>query len=429
MLMEARSHTRCVTGHEACPPLLDVTRLVSLRWTGRIETGIDRVCLAYLRHYRETALAVVQHRGIIRVLDPRASQALFDLLLFFGDRARRALVSQVMKALSSTHRPARGSVYLNVGHTDYDLVAHARWIRRHVLRPVYLIHDLIPVTHAEHCRAHAVRRHRGRVVGALSSAAGIIVTSRSVEQDLRRFASRNGLKVPPVTISPIAGAPLKADVAPLADDPGYFLCVGTIESRKNHRMLLEVWQRLGRRLGARAPRLVIVGSWGAGSSGVRRALSTSGMVGGLVKVVGRCDDGALARLMVRARAVLMPTLAEGYGLPMAEALGLGVPVIASDIPCFHEVGQGIPTLLDPHDPDAWEAKLTAFDDAAARRQRQIVGLHGYRPPTWDAHFAIVDPWIETAAGAGMSLPVPCPDGFACSIDGLVPYDKPNSNLL
>lgn len=153
------------------------------------------------------------------------------------------------------------------------------------------------------------------------------------------------------------------------------------------------------------------------------------MVGGLVKVVGRCDDGALARLMVRARAVLMPTLAEGYGLPMAEALGLGVPVIASDIPCFHEVGQGIPTLLDPHDPDAWEAKLTAFDDAAARRQRQIVGLHGYRPPTWDAHFAIVDPWIETAAGAGMSLPVPCPDGFACSIDGLVPYDKPNSNLL
>lgn len=428
MLMEARPHIRRDTGPVACPPLLDVTRLVALRWTGRIETGIDRVCLAYLRHYRGTALAVVQHRGIIRVLKPRASQALFDLLLYFGERARPALVSHVLKALSSGHPPARGSVYLNVGHTDYDLVAHARWVRQHELRAFYLIHDLIPVTHAEHCRAHAVRRHRGRVIGALSFAAGIIVTSRSVEQDLRRYASQNGLKVPPVTISPIAGAPLKADAAH-ADRSGYFLCVGTIESRKNHRMLIEVWQRLHRRLGARAPRLIIIGSWGAGSSGVRRALTASGLVGGLVEVMERCDDASLARLMMGARAVLMPTLAEGFGLPMAEALALGVPVIASDIPCFHEVGQGIPSLLDPHDPDAWEAKLTAFDDAAARRQRQIVRLHGYSPPTWEAHFANVDPWIEATTAAVMPMPGMSPGSFVRSINGLVPYDHPNSNLL
>ncbi len=409
--------------------LLDVTRLVALRWSGRIENGIDRVCLAYLRHYRETASAVIQHRGLARVLDRRSSRNLFDLVEYFGARARPALISYIARAISSGAKLKPGSVYLNVSHTDYDLSAHARWIRRHELQSIYLLHDLIPITHAEHCRPHAVRRHRGRLIGALELGAGLVVTSRAVEHDLRRFASQQGLPAPPVIVAPISGASLKADVVPPVGGPGYFLCVGTIESRKNHQLLIDVWQRLRRRLGSDAPRLVIAGNWGTGSAGVRRTLKASGMMGGLVDVVEGCDDDALARLMIGARAVLMPTLAEGYGLPMAEALALGVPVIASDIPCFHEVGQGIPSLLDPRDPDAWEAKLTSFDDAAARRQRQIVSLHGFHPPTWNEHFAIVDPWIEATTGVSSASAMPRPDSFERLIGDRVPYDHPNSNLM
>lgn len=375
------------------------------------------------------AWAVVQHRGLARVLGQRQSRNLFGLLDSDGERPRRTLISHLAAALSSGVLPPSGSVYLNVSHTDFDLAAHARWVRRHALRPVYLLHDLIPLTHAAHCRPHAVRRHRGRVIGALKFGAGIVVTSRAVEHDLRRFASQEGLPVPPVTVAPIAGAPLKADVAPPVGGPGYFLCVGTIESRKNHRLLIDVWQRLRRRLGNDAPRLVIAGTWGTGSAGVRRKLKATEMIGGLVDVVERCDDDALARLMMGARAVLMPTLAEGYGLPMAEALALGVPVIASDLPCFHEVGQGIPLLIDPRDPDAWEAKLTSLDDAAARRQRQIVALHGYHPPTWDEHFATVAPWIEATTGVSLASAMPRPDRFERPIGGLVPYDHPNSDLL
>ena len=61
--------------------LLDVTRLVSRSWTARQSSGIDRVCYAYLKHFRPRALAVVQHRGVVRVFDARRSERLFDLLL------------------------------------------------------------------------------------------------------------------------------------------------------------------------------------------------------------------------------------------------------------------------------------------------------------------------------------------------------------
>lgn len=389
----------------AGPVLLDVTRLIALRWTARPANGIDRVCLAYLRHFGGRAQAVVQHRGVIRALDRDASRRLFgDLACEGAPGARARLAMHLAGALAGGGQPAPGSVYLNVGHTDFDLPAHGEWSSCHALRAVYLIHDLIPILHPEHCRPHAVARHTGRVESALRCGAGLIVGSAAVADDLVAHAARSDLACPPVMVAPLAGARLAAGT-PLPSAPAaYFLCVGTIESRKNHLLLLKVWERLAARLGSAAPRLVIVGRWGSGSGPVRTALERSGKAGGLIEVIEDCGDTALAALMQGARAVLMPSLAEGFGLPMAEALTLGVPVIASDLRCFREVGQGIPWLLDPHDVDGWTDRIAAFDGAAALRQRRIDALRGYCPPTWDEHFERIDPWLATLAPRAASAP-------------------------
>jgi glycosyltransferase involved in cell wall biosynthesis len=382
----------------AAPVLLDVTRLIELRWTGRQPNGIDRVCLAYVRHFAGMARAVVQHRGVIRVIGAGASRHLFNLLVQGGPSTRPRIAAHLAAALAAPLRPQPGSLYLNVTHTDFDLPAHGEWIARHGLRPIYLVHDLIPVLHPEHCRPHAVARHSGRVTAALTQGSGIIVGSHAVAHDLHDHAARHRLPVPPVVVAPLAGADLKPDGAQAVGCDDYFLCVGTIESRKNHRLLLRVWQQLHARLGAATPRLVIVGRWGWGSEDFRAALHASGMTDGLIRILDDCDDAALASLMAGARAMLMPSLAEGFGLPMAEALTLGIPVIASDLPCFRDVGQGIPCLLDPHDADAWADRIEAFDPAKGQRQRRIDALHGYCPPRWEEHFATITPWLAAISG-------------------------------
>ncbi len=380
----------------AFPLLLDATRLVAWCWSGRQPTGIDRVCIEYARHFARRAQAVVQHRGVIFTLGPSASQRLFDLVVEdVGQNGRSKVVRHLAGALSS-HRPAAaGSLYLNVGHTDYDLSGHARWIARRHLRAIYLVHDLIPILHPEHCRPRAVARHTGRVRGALRCGSGIVVGSAAVANDLHDYADRNYLARPPVVVSPLAGADLRGRNASDSAAGNYFLCVGTIESRKNHILLVRVWERLFARMGAAAPRLVLAGRWGSGSDAFREALLASKMVGGLVQVVDECDDDMLAGLMTGSRAVLMPSRAEGFGLPMAEALALGVPVIASDLPCFREVGQGIPSLLNPDDLAGWEARIVELYLAASQRQRRTDALRGYRAPTWKEHFARIEPWLET----------------------------------
>ncbi|WP_315759791.1 glycosyltransferase family 1 protein [Sphingomonas sp. Y38-1Y] len=409
--MDQQSRRTLGAGRGASPVLLDVTRLISLRWTARPANGIDRVCLEYLRYFEGRALAVVQHRGLIRVLDRAASRRLFaelDCEQAIGARARLAM--RLAGALASAHQPEPGSLYLNVSHTDFDLAVHHDWTKRHGLRPVYLIHDLIPILHPEYCRPHAVARHAGRVEGALGRGAGIIVGSAAVAADLRAHAAKSSLDCPPVAVAPLAGARLPVAARFPSVPAPYFLCVGTIERRKNHALLLDVWDRLIASGMPQPPRLIIVGRWGSGSAEVRSALEASRMAGGRIEIIEDCDDAALAALMQGARAVLMPSMAEGFGLPMAEALTLRVPVIASDLPCFREVGQGIPALLDPHDIDAWTDRIAAFDDATALRQRRIDALRGYCPPSWDEHFERIDPWLATLGDA--RVPVAAPRGPA-----------------
>ncbi len=129
----------------AAPVLLDVTRLIELRRTGRQPNGIDRVCLAYVRYFAGIARAVVQHRGVIRSSGPVRRDNLFNLLVQGGPSIRPRIAAHLAAALAAPPAPQPGSLYLNVTHTDFDLPAHVEWIARHGLRPIYLVHELIPV--------------------------------------------------------------------------------------------------------------------------------------------------------------------------------------------------------------------------------------------------------------------------------------------
>jgi glycosyltransferase involved in cell wall biosynthesis len=376
------------------PVLLDVTRLIARTWTGRQATGIDRVCLAYLRHFRSRALAVIQHRGVIRVLAERESAALFDLLDGGAPGLRRRIAQQLSAALAgrATRRALEGQAYLNVGHTDFDLAAHAQWVRRRGVRPFYFLHDLIPVLHPEFSRPHAVRRHDGRVRAALEYGAGILLGSHAVRHDLATFAAAQGLPLPPVAVAHLAGEDFRtAPAAPAACTAGkpFFLCVGTIEPRKNHRLLFDVWQRLAGRLGAATPKLVIVGQTGPMTGDLLAPLAAAPALKLHVERRPHCRDEELAGLMRGARALLVPSLAEGFGLPFVEALQAGTPVIASDLPVFREIGQGAAVLLDPAEPAAWERAIMA----AATGRVQQAGAAGYVPPSWSAHFDTVERFV------------------------------------
>ncbi|MFC0204949.1 glycosyltransferase family 4 protein [Novosphingobium soli] len=387
--------------HAERPYVFDASRLVWRLWRRRLPTGIDRVCLAYLEAFSDRSLALLQWRDRRMVLGPRDSDALFALLLggAAGGLSRRRLVALLARALpaAALRRPAlAGRTYLNVGHTGLQVDSLASWLRRVGLRPVYLVHDLIPITHPHFCRAGEADKHAARMRNVLRSAAGVILNSADTGRELRRFAEAQGLPVPPMLVAPLGIERLPPAPSGSPHPRPYFLSIGTIEARKNHMLLLRAWQRLRAGMGSRTPDLVLVGQrgWEAQETFAALDAQPAGQPGRIVEL-GRCDDAQLACWIDHACAMLMPSRVEGYGLPVLEALSRGTPVIASDLEVYREIAGDIPLLLDPDDEAAWASAVQEALSTGADGRRQREALRGYAPPTWEGHMARVADWLLT----------------------------------
>ena len=379
---------------------MDVSRLVWRWWRGGLSTGVDRVCIAYVEHYRARSRAVLQWRGRTITLDTAHSDRLFDLFRRGRKGFRLRFAALVARAILSgaSERPERGLLYLNIGHTGLNEPSLPQWVQSNGLRAIYFIHDLIPLTHPQFCRVGEADKHACRMENVLASAAGVIGNSQATIDDLQAFATVRGLPMPAAVAAFIAGPPLPAALSPPVFDRPYFITVGTIEGRKNHILLLRIWERLVQRLGPEAPLLLIVGQRGWESADALAMLDGSDILRPHVRELGSCADDELANLIAGARALLMPSFAEGYGLPVAEALALGTPVIAGDLPVYREFAGDIPTYVKVSDGDGWEAMIESFLEKSAEWERQRHALQRFTPPDWDAHFRRVDRWLGTATG-------------------------------
>lgn len=384
------------------PVLLDVSRLIWRAWMGLLPTGIDRACIAYVRHYRGRGLAVVQRGGITRVLNAALSQRLFDILTDPPPNIRWRLIGVAARGLmpgsGADKDEIGGALYFNVGHTGLDRVGHARWVQRSGVRAVYYVHDLIPITHPQFARAGVPRRHAMRMCSVLRLGAAVIANSADSVQALGAFAKEAGLAMPSALIAPLGVEAHVSAPVHTPQEPPAFVMLGTIEGRKNHALMLRVWRRLIARLGEHTPRLVIIGQRGWQADDIFRQLDEDVTLRPYVRERGWCDDAELRRWLGTARALLFPSFVEGQGLPLIEALAAGVPVIASDLAVFRETAGAIPYYLDPHDEAAWEVAVT---DYAAQhsdaRARQLERMRDFTPPSWEGHFRMVERWLEQLA--------------------------------
>lgn len=382
------------------PLILDASRLVWRRWAGVRPTGIDRLCLAWQAHYAPRAQASLVHRRGRHILPMRASQSLWRLLDDEGprNRFRRGFVAWAARNLGSLlqPQPGRGRLWLNAGHTGLNLPGLAQWVQTADLKPVLMLHDIIPITHPQYCRAGEKERHAVRVATLLAIAHAVLGNSQDTLDRLQAYADATGQRVPPRTLAVWPGTPQlllpPGERPPVGQD---FIILGTIEGRKNHMLLLDVWQRLVARHGAAVPRLVIIGRRGWACDDVLARLDTGGFQD-RVEETGALSDSEIAERLASACALLFPSFAEGYGLPLVEALAAGVPVIASNLNVFHEIGKGVPDLLPPDDVDAWADAIMAYSASDSPvRAAQLDRLASFKAPDWPGHFRAVDAFLAT----------------------------------
>ena len=391
--------------------VFDMSRLLA-RARDPTPTGIDRVEHTYARHLLGTsdpcfvcATALGRLVPLPRPFVEKYVEAVADLWSEGARAGRRARVRwTILRLRLSRLGRGRRHLYARLAGTPdkplYLLVSHrhlehrrlfARLKHRHDPTFVCLIHDLIPIDFPEYARPGQDRRHRRRIDTATAFADAVIVPSAATGEALRSYLEP-GRRSPRVVTAPFGiAAPPVATAGPELPAGAYFICLGTIEARKNHLLLLNLWRDLVVEQRDRTPKLLLIGRRGWEIENTIDMLDRCAALKGTVLERGALSDGEIGRLLKSARALLLPSFAEGFGFPLGEALTLGTPVLASDIPALRELGGAAPEYLGPLDGAAWRAAILDYaTDPSPRRQAQLKRLAGWRRPLWEDHFAIVD---------------------------------------
>lgn len=375
--------------------ILDVTRLVRRLLKNQTVTGIDRVCQAYVRHYGDSAQALIRICGRNWTLSAAQSKRLFSWCGNPGLRLllRWILIKGIVGNWFSKTKPH--TFLLSTGHISLDSMDYLRLIRTQSIKPIFFIHDLIPIKYPEYCSPGELSRHREKMNLVLHYGFGVITNSDATKNDLIQFAYQTKQALPP--IKTVLLAPGMMSLLPgkrLINKP-YFVILGTIEPRKNHLLLLQLWRQFIQTLGDATPLLVVIGKRGWECENIIDMLDRCQLLQGFVKEIVGCDDQTLSTYLHHSQALLFPSFAEGYGLPLVEALTLNVPVIASDLAVFREVAGDIPEYIDPLDGKRWKELILEYAKPnSLSRVAQIKRMQHFKPSTWDEHLMTVDSFLK-----------------------------------
>lgn len=396
-------------GHAPPARCLDLTRLISRVGKGPF-TGVDRVEFAYLRRLVlepqplfclvRTSLGYVllDKKGATRVFWCLAGDQPWGQMDWIGHlnrkapRLRRMAEADLRRNSIGRCRPGQldrlvrmmppGTAYLNVGHSNLTKESLSVWDG-----PVSVfVHDMIPLDFPQYQRPGTVRAFEVKMQLVAEHADLVICNSNQTAWDVERWWLSWDAR--PKTVAAYLGSDLPdpdPGPDPMPNLPtSYFVILGTIEPRKNHALLLDIWADLVDDLGDAAPHLVVAGKRGWANAAVfdrldQRPPHVTEMPG--------LSDAQVAGLIQGAQALLFPSFAEGYGLPAIEAAAAQIPVLCSDLPVFDEVLGNIPIYAAPTDRYRWKKSILQI--AENNKAAQQTQPPKFRVPTWDGHFNTV----------------------------------------
>ncbi len=254
----------------------------------------------------------------------------------------------------------------------------------HFDREIVTVFDIFPITGENYSTSDFRKKFSALLLQAVGRATRVITASHATEKLLVSHAQVPpekirviplGVELPKRVLSPEERLRERAHI--LGSEGEMILNVGVIQTRKNTLNTLKALKLLSPKY-----TLVLSGGSGHGSEAVHEFIRGESLEN-RVKLLGHVDDAQLGRLYQAASVFLFPSLEEGFGIPVLEAMAAGAPVVTSNVSSMPEVGGDAALYVDPHDPaDIAQKVIQAVEDSTTRAGLVQKGLERAGEFTW-----------------------------------------------
>jgi glycosyltransferase involved in cell wall biosynthesis len=370
----------------------------------------------FLEWLPETSYLNKRHEKAINLIFPRSKS--FDTSRKFLSNALKLFERKPAEGDSSSTDPVELSIPIN-SHSnlkptfgDFIISVGLDWDQPYTadffaiskkkgIKIITCCYDLIPVLFPQYCVGDVASRFKDYFNMLTWGSSAVLCISKQTQKDYLTLCSQLGAPERPTCILPLGdNVPSgNGDVSPAIEavlaEP-FILFVSTIERRKNHEVLYRAYHLLCR-LGHKhlLPKLVFVGMTGWGVGDLLKDIELDPLTQGLIIQLNHVNDGELGELYKKALFCVYPSLYEGWGLPVGEALAVGKAVLASNQGSLPEVGGSLVRYLDPWNPKSWaDAILELATSPSAIQQMERKVVEQYEVRTWAGAAKSVEQLID-----------------------------------
>lgn len=384
------------------PIYIDITNIPELKTF----TGISRVVSEIVSHFIRDGvdvrlLAYFPDRHAFRIVD---SAKFLDAVNGLPEDKTECYTDTCVAPDELEH----GSVFFDV-NSAWHTLPNRSWLlprlKARQIRIIPLIHDIIPIRCPQYMVGQTLVRFMEYIVAHMNCASEIVVTTDAVRNDLKELFNELGIDEKPIrkiglgadfstgSKSSSEEGSVDPEIENIIRDRRFLLTVGTVEPRKNQKILVEAYEKA---LADMDMDVIIVGKIGWDTDELISRIENNPNYNKGLYVLSDVDDATLDLLYSRAFMVVFPSYAEGYGLPTIETLIKGIPIACSDIPVMREVGGGFCDYFSPDDAGQLISIVRKYvDDHDLYRAKRREIEKDYHPPRWSDTASVMEQFMLT----------------------------------
>lgn len=285
-----------------------------------------------------------------------------------------------------------GDVFVSLGAT-WVMPGHVEAVasvRSRGVKVVRMIYDLIPTIKPQWLDPSHTRAITAWVRSVLCESDVVLTISEFSRQEIERYCEECRFDVPQLSVVRLgdvmgeaSGSPTPAPLPRFAPTRPFFVCVSTLDVRKNHRLLYDAWTHLAVNRGEQCPDLVCIGTPHLYVADLLREIRQDRTVNRHIHVLHGIEDCELEWYYKNCQATIYPSKYEGWGLPVAESLGHGRMCLASNATSIPEISSDLPEFFDPFDVHGLVALAErVLDEPNWVRDREATIRENFRPTGW-----------------------------------------------